>query len=150
MAVRLIIMVMASVLVSLAVTYIIYFNILKLPILIFLPLFSFITLLAVGLDYDIFMITRAREAVIKGMSNEDAIRTSVIENGGVIVTLGLLLFAIFFSLIFSGIGIIQEIGTGLALGVIVDTFISWPFFVPAIMLIMKRYNWWPSKIGKEK
>ncbi len=148
--VRLIIMVMASVLVSLAVTYIIYFNILKLPILIFLPLFSFITLLAVGLDYDIFMITRAREAVIKGMSNEDAIRTSVIENGGVIITLGLLLFAIFFSLIFSGIGIIQEIGTGLALGVIVDTFISWPFFVPAIMLIMKRYNWWPSKIGKEK
>lgn len=148
--VRLIIMVMASVLVSLAITYIIYFNILKLPILIFLPLFSFITLLAVGLDYDIFMITRAREAVIKGMSNEDAIRTSVIENGGVIITLGLLLFAIFFSLTFSGIGIIQEIGTGLALGVIVDTFISWPFFVPAIMLIMKRYNWWPSKIGKEK
>ena len=148
--VRLIIMVMASVLVSLAVTYIIYFNILKLPILIFLPLFSFITLLAVGLDYDIFMITRAREAVIKGMSNEEAIRTSVVENGGVIITLGLLLFAIFFSLIFSGIGIIQEIGTGLALGVIVDTFISWPFFVPAIMLIMKRYNWWPSKIGKVK
>ncbi len=148
--VRLIIMVMASVLVSLAVTYIIYFNILKLPILIFLPLFSFITLLAVGLDYDIFMITRARESVIKGMSNEDAIRTSVVENGGVIITLGLLLFAIFFSLTFSGIGIIQEIGTGLALGVIVDTFISWPFFVPAIMLIMKRYNWWPSKIGKGK
>ncbi len=148
--VRLIIMVMASVLVSLAVTYIIYFNILKLPILIFLPLFSFITLLAVGLDYDIFMITRAREAVIKGMSNEEAIRTSVVENGGVIITLGLLLFAIFFSLIFSGIGIIQEIGTGLALGVIVDTFISWPFFVPAIMLIMKRYNWWPSKVGKVK
>lgn len=148
--VRLIIMVMASVLVSLAVTYIIYFNILQLPILIFLPLFSFITLLAVGLDYDIFMITRAREAVIKGMSNEDAIRTSIVENGGVIITLGLLLFAIFFSLTFSGIGIIQEIGTGLALGVIVDTFISWPFFVPAIMLIMKRYNWWPSKIGKEK
>jgi RND superfamily putative drug exporter len=113
-------------------------------------LFSFITLLAVGLDYDIFMITRAREAVIKGMSNEEAIRTSVVENGGVIITLGLLLFAIFFSLIFSGIGIIQEIGTGLALGVIVDTFISWPFFVPAIMLIMKRYNWWPSKIGKVK
>ncbi|MHB1709386.1 MAG: MMPL family transporter [Thermoplasmataceae archaeon] len=148
--VRLIIMVMASVLVSLAVTYIIYFNILKLPILIFLPLFSFITLLAVGLDYDIFMITRAREAVIKGMSNEDAIRTSIVENGGVIITLGLLLFAIFFSLTFSGIGIIQEIGTGLALGVIVDTFISWPFFVPAIMLIMKKYNWWPSKIGKAK
>jgi len=148
--IRLIIMVMASVVVSLAVTYIIYFNVLGLPILIFLPLFSFITLLAVGLDYDIFMITRAREAVIKGMSNEDAIRTSIIENGGVIITLGLLLFAIFFSLTFSGIGIIQEIGTGLALGVLIDTFISWPFFVPAIMLIMKKYNWWPSKMSKER
>lgn len=148
--IRLIIMVMASVVVSLALTYILYYNIFGLPILIFLPLFSFITLLAVGLDYDIFMITRAREAVIKGMSNEDAIRTSITENGGVIVTLGLLLFAIFFSLTFSGIGIMEEIGTGLALGVIVDTFISWPFFVPAVMLILKRYNWWPSKIYKEK
>jgi RND superfamily putative drug exporter len=148
--VRLIIMVMAAVVVSLALTYILYFNFLGLPILIFLPLFSFITLLAVGLDYDIFMITRAREAVIKGMSNEDAIKTSIIENGGVIITLGLLLFAIFFSLTFSGIGIIEEIGTGLALGVFVDTFISWPFFGPAIMLLMKKYNWWPSKIYKVK
>jgi len=45
--------------------------------------------------------------------------------------------------------IIQEVGVGLALGVLVDTFISWMFFIPAVMLILKSYNWWPSKIGKK-
>ena len=50
------------------------------------------------------------------------------------------------SLYFSGIGIIQEIGIGLGFGVLVDTFISWPFFVPSVMLLLKKYNWWPSRI----
>ncbi|EQD79362.1 drug exporter (acriflavin resistance protein family), partial [mine drainage metagenome] len=51
---------------------------------------------------------------------------------------------------FTGIPIMYEIGLGLALGVLIDTFISWPFFVPVVMLYLKKYNWWPSKLsGKE-
>ncbi|SMD30916.1 MMPL family transporter [Picrophilus oshimae] len=148
--VRLILMVMASVIVSLSVTYAIFYYTLHLPIIIFLPLFVFITLLAVGLDYDIFMVTKAREGVIKGLSNDEAIKQSIIQNGGVIITLGSLLFVTFGALYFSGIGIMQEIGIGLALGVLIDTFISWPFFVPSIMLYLDKYNWWPSKIGRNK
>ncbi len=148
--VRLILMVMASVIVSLALTYGIFYYAIHLPIIIFLPLFVFITLLAVGLDYDIFMVTKAREGVIKGLSNDEAIKQSIIQNGGVIITLGSLLFVTFGSLYFSGIGIMQEIGIGLALGVLIDTFISWPFFVPSIMLYLDKYNWWPSKIGRDK
>ena len=49
----------------------------------------------------------------------------------------------------SGLGIIEEIGVGLALGVLIDTFVSWMFFVPAIMTVMDKYNWWPSKIVKD-
>ena len=145
---RLIAMVLASVVVALAITYIALYYTLHLPILIFLPMFTVITLLAVGLDYDIFMVTRVREEVINGRSDRDGISTSIIENGGVIVTLGSLLFVTFASLIFSGIGIIQEIGLGLAVGVLIDTFVSWPFFVPAVMLYLRKYNWWPSRIGK--
>ncbi|KPV45901.1 MMPL family protein [Acidiplasma aeolicum] len=143
---RLILMVMAAVIMSLAITYIIFFYILHLPLIIFLPLFVFITLLAVGLDYDIFMVTKVRENVLNGMTNDDGIKNSIIESGGVIMTLGSLLFATFGALYFSGIPIMQEIGVGLSLGVLVDTFVSWMFFVPSVMLFLDKYNWWPSKM----
>lgn len=146
--IRLIAMVVSSVLVALAIVFLLVHDAGGEPILIFLPLFTFITLLAVGLDYDIFMVTRVREEVMKGMSDEEATLLSIKENGGVIVTLGMLLFVTFGALYTSGIGIMQEIGLGLALGVLVDTFISWPFFVPTVMMFMKKWNWWPSKIGR--
>lgn len=148
--VRLIFMVFASVIISLSLAYLALHFYAGLPILIFLPMFTVITLLAVGLDYDIFMVARVREEVYKGRSDEEGITTSIRENGGVIITLGTLLFATFGSLAFSGIGIIQEIGVGLGFGVLIDTFISWPFFVPAVMLYLQRLNWWPAKIGKRK
>lgn len=145
---RLLGMVVSSVLVALSIVFLLVHDAGGEPILIFLPLFTFITLLAVGLDYDIFMVTRVREEVMKGKTDEEATMLSIKENGGVIVTLGLLLFVTFGALYTSGIGIMQEIGLGLALGVLVDTFISWPFFVPTVMMFLKKWNWWPSKMGK--
>ncbi|HEU12509.1 MAG TPA: hypothetical protein ENO35_00260, partial [Euryarchaeota archaeon] len=76
-------------------------------------------------------------------------RTSLYENGSVIVILGTILIATFLSLYFTSIAIIQEVGVGLALGVLADTLISWMIFIPSVMLIMKKYNWWPSRIGKK-
>ncbi|MHB8360830.1 MAG: MMPL family transporter, partial [Thermoplasmataceae archaeon] len=148
--IRLIFMVIASVIMSLSIAFFIFHYIQHLPLIIFMPMFTFITLLAVGLDYDIFMITRVREEVMKGKTEKEAIIISVKENGGVIVTLGAVLAVTFGSLYISTLGIIQEIGLSLAIGVIIDTFITWPFFVPAVMLLLKKYNWWPSKIGKNQ
>ncbi|MCL4330319.1 MAG: MMPL family transporter [Candidatus Thermoplasmatota archaeon] len=148
--VRLILMVIATVVMSLVFTYAFFYYLQHLPLLVFVPLFTFITLLAVGLDYDIFMITRAREEVMKGKDSREAIKTSISENGGVIITLGTILFVTFFALNFSGIAIIQEIGLGVAMGVLFDTLISWPFFVPAVMLYLERFNWWPSKMSKKR
>ncbi len=148
--IRLIAMVVSSVTVALAAVFAIIYYASHEPLLIFLPLFTFITLLAVGLDYDIFMVARVRESVLGGMDDEEAVRTSIKENGGVIITLGMLLFVTFGALYLSGIGIMEEIGLGLALGVIVDTFLSWPFFVPTIMMFLKKWNWWPSKMKAPK
>ena len=145
--IRLVLMVLASVIIALAITYVVLHDLYNLSLLIFLPMFTIITLLAVGLDYDIFMVTRVREEVMKGRTDEEGIKTSLIENGGVIITLGAVLFATFASLLFSGIGLIEEIGLGLGLGVLIDTFVSWPLFVPAVMLVLRKYNWWPSKLG---
>ncbi|MEM2268719.1 MAG: MMPL family transporter [Thermoplasmata archaeon] len=146
---RLVLMVIGIVLFSLVISYLIFYYTFHMPILLFMPLFVFITLLAVGLDYDIFMITRVREEVINGKEDDEGIRTSLMENGTVIMVLGLILVSTFFSLYFTSIGIIQEVGVGLAMGVLADTLISWMIFIPAVMMIMKKYNWWPSKIGKK-
>ncbi|MGC8980888.1 MAG: MMPL family transporter [Thermoplasmata archaeon] len=146
---RLVLMVIGIVIFSLVIGYLIFYYTFHMPILIFMPMFVFITLLAVGLDYDIFMITRVREEVMKGRDDEEGIRTSLYENGSVIVILGTILIATFLSLYFTSIAIIQEVGVGLALGVLADTLISWMIFIPSVMLIMKKYNWWPSRIGKK-
>ncbi len=146
---RLVLMVLGSVLISLVISYGIFFYYYHMPILIYMPLFVFITLLAVGLDYDIFMITRVREEVLNGKSDEEGIETAMKENGGVIMVLGMILLSTFMALYLSEIGIIQEVGVGLAFGVFVDTFISWMFFIPSVMLIMKKWNWWPSKMQKK-
>ncbi len=145
--IRLVLMVLASVIIALALTYVIIHDLYHLSLLIFLPMFTIITLLAVGLDYDIFMVARVREEVMKGKTDQEGIIVSMTENGGVIITLGAVLFATFASLLFSGIGLIEEIGAGLALGVLIDTFISWPLFVPSVMLLLHRFNWWPSKLS---
>ncbi len=147
--IRLISMVLLSVVMALAISYVLLNYLLSFPIIVFMPIFTVITLLAVGLDYDIFLITRVREEMLKGGSTQFAVRTTIKENGGVIIALGMLLFVTFIALHFTNIGIMDEIGTGLALGVLVDTFVSWPFFVPVIMLYMSKYNWWPSKVGKD-
>ncbi len=146
---RLVLMVLGIVLFSLVISYIIFYYIYHIPILLFMPLFVFITLLAVGLDYDIFMITRVREEVFKGKDDDEGIRISMMENGLVIMVLGFILVSTFLSLYFTSMAIIQEVGVGLALGVLADTLISWMIFIPAVMMVMKKYNWWPSRIGKK-
>jgi len=144
---RLILMVLASVVIALSITYLIVHYYYALPVIIFLPMFTVVTLLAVGLDYDIFMVSRVREEVLNGRRDEEGIRTSMEENGTVIITLGAILFATFGALFFSGLQIMEEIGAGLAFGVLIDTFVSWPFFVPSVMLYLKRLNWWPARIS---
>ena len=147
--IRLVLMVLAAVLIALSISYVIFHYLQGLPVVVFMPVFVFITLLAVGVDYDVFMITRVREEVLKGSTLNDAVMTSVRENGGVIMLLGTLLFVTFAALYFSAIPLIQEIGIGVGLGVLIDTFVSWPLFIPAIMMFLGRKNWWPSKMKNE-
>jgi Predicted drug exporters of the RND superfamily len=147
---RLLLNVGVSTLTSVAAFYIIYNYILHYPIIVFGPLFVIVTLFGVGLDYDIFLITRTREEVFKGKSDEDAIEEALKENAGVIIALGLIISAVFGALIFSPIRIISEIGVSITIGVLFETLISWMFLIPSLMLIMKKYNWWPSKIRGDK
>ncbi len=145
---RLLFNVGTSALLAVAIFYAVFHYIMNLPIIVFGPLFVIVTLFGVGLDYDIFLVTRTREAVMAGKSDDDAIAEAINENASVILVLGFILSGVFGSLIFSPIGIISEIGFSITAGVLIDTVISWLFLIPALMLVMEKYNWWPSHIRK--
>ena len=143
--IRLIYTILTSVAVSLALVYFVFYFTLNIPVVSFVPLFVAVTMLGVGIDYDIFLVTRIREEVLNGKSDNEAIKTAISKTGGTIMGLGLILASVFGSLMFTGIPILQEIGMAVAVAVIFDTFIVILFVVPALMGMAQRLNWWPSK-----
>lgn len=113
-------------------------------IFVFAPLFLVTTMLGVGMDYDIFLIVRVREEVSKGADDVSALITTAETTGGVVAALGLILSGVFLALALTRIELLQQIGVTLALGVLMDTFLVWLLYVPSLMTLARRLNWWPS------
>jgi RND superfamily putative drug exporter len=147
---QLVFTILCAVLFALALLSILYFHILQLPIVNFSTLFVVVTMLGVGTDYDIFLVTRIREGVMSGMSDYDAMKSAISKVWITIFGLGLILSSVFASLIFTGIGLFSEIGLTISSAVILDVVVNILFFVPALMAIASKYNWWPSKIVRRR
>jgi putative drug exporter of the RND superfamily len=145
--IRLIFTILCSVAFSMALLVLVYFYAQGLPILDFAPLFVVVTMLGVGIDYDIFFVTRIREEVLSGSTDRDAIGTALNKVWVTIFGLGLVLAIVFTSLIFTRISLLGEIGFVVAAAVVVDVGIVILFFVPALMALAERFNWWPTKIA---
>jgi putative drug exporter of the RND superfamily len=143
--VRLVFTILCSVAFSLAVLSVTFYYILQLPILDFAPLFVVVTMLGVGIDYDIFFVTRIREEALTGSSDDQAIKTAITKVWVTIFGLGLVLSAVFASLLATGIALLQEIALSVAAAVLIDVSIVILFFVPSLMGIAQRFNWWPSR-----
>lgn len=147
---RLIFTILCSVVFSLAMLSVVFYHLLDLPILDFAPLFVVVTMLGVGIDYDIFFVTRIREEALKGKSDDDAIVTSVDRVWVTILGLGLVLSTVFGSLLITGIAILQEISLAVAGAIMVDVLVVILFFVPSLMGLAQRLNWWPTKIQRNQ
>jgi RND superfamily putative drug exporter len=147
---RLVVTILCSVAFSLALLSIVYFYIQNLPILDFAPLFVVVTMLGVGIDYDIFFVTRIREEALKGKSDSEAIKTALKKTWVTIFGLGLVLAVVFASFVATGIALLGEIGFVVAAAVVIDVGVVILFFVPALMGIAERFNWWPSKLAKRQ
>jgi RND superfamily putative drug exporter len=112
----------------------------------FMPFLMFIFLLALGEDYNILMMTRIREEALR-LSLRDA-------TGSTITSAGLVLAGTFIVLtVVAGSGSggdqIRDIGLGLALGVLMDTFLVRTLLVPSTVVLLGRWNWWPSKMSRK-
>jgi putative drug exporter of the RND superfamily len=115
-----------------------------------LPFLLFIFLLALGEDYNILVMTRIREEAHQ-LSLRDAVSRAVGVTGTTVTSAGMVLagtFAVFAIVGGKGSGgsQIRDIGIGLALGVVMDTFVVRTVLVPCTAVLLGRWNWWPSKL----
>jgi RND superfamily putative drug exporter len=148
--IRLIITILCSVVFSLAIISFIFYYALNLPILDFAPLFVVVTMLGVGIDYDIFFLTRIREEVLNGKSDNEAIVTAIEKVWVTILGLGLVLATVFASLIITNIAILEEISLAVAVAILIDVTVVILFFVPSLMGLAQKFNWWPYKLSRNK
>ena len=146
--IRLIITILCSVVFALAITSAIFYFALNLSILDFAPLFVVVTMLGVGIDYDIFFLTRIREEVLNGKTDNEAIVTAIEKVWVTILCLGVVLATVFASLIITNIAILQEISLAVAAAILIDVTVVILFFVPSLMGLAQKFNWWPYKLSR--
>jgi RND superfamily putative drug exporter len=117
-----------------------------------MPFLMFIFLLALGEDYNILMMTRIREEAQR-LPLRDAVTRALSATGSTITSAGLVLAGTFIVLTVvagggSGGDQVRDIGLGLALGVLMDTFLVRTLLVPSTVVLLGRWNWWPSKMSR--
>ena len=110
------------------------------------PLFVFVFLVALGIDYNIFLMTRVREESIKSGTWRGALN-GLAATGGVITSAGLVLAGTFAVLGTLPLVEFTEIGFAVALGVLLDTIIVRSVLVTALTLDIGRHMWWPSRLA---
>lgn len=111
------------------------------------PLFAFVFLVALGIDYNIFLMTRIREEAIK-LGTRAGILKGVTVTGGVITSAGVVLAATFAVLGTLPLVFLVELGFAVAFGVLLDTIVVRSLLVPALSYDIGAKIWWPSKLGK--
>jgi putative drug exporter of the RND superfamily len=120
----------------------------------FMPFLMFIFLLALGEDYNILVMTRIREEAHR-LPLRQAVAKAIGVTGTTVTSAGLVLAGSFIVLTFaagsgSGASQVRDIGLGLALGILMDTFLVRTLLVPSTVVLLGRWNWWPSRLRQDE
>jgi RND superfamily putative drug exporter len=110
-------------------------------------LIGFVFLVALGIDYNIFLMTRAREESLRHGTRDGVLRALAV-TGGVITSAGLVLAATFGALTVLPLVILTQLGFLVGFGVLLDTFVVRSLMVPAAVRLIGDRIWWPSALGK--
>lgn len=114
-----------------------------------LGLLSFVFLVALGVDYGIFLMHRMREESLAGAEPAAAALTALRSTGAVIASAGLVLAATFAVLMNMGLVELVELGFVIAVGVLLDTFLVRTYLVTSASVALRRRMWWPGALSRE-
>jgi putative drug exporter of the RND superfamily len=130
---------------TLGATVLLFQNIEGKPGLVFqLPIFIYLFVMAIGTDYNILMIARLREEAKEGHGSREATRLAVQHAGPTVAAAGILLAGTFGTLVIAPMAMIQEIGFGVAIGILIAAFVMSAFLVPGITALLGHKAWWPG------
>ena len=113
-----------------------------------IPLFLFVILFGLSMDYHVFILSRVREAVDRGMSNDDAVAHGLKSTAGVVTSAALVMVAVFGSFALASDQLAKQIGVGLAVAILIDATIIRAVLLPATMKLLGERNWYlPARLG---
>jgi uncharacterized membrane protein YdfJ with MMPL/SSD domain len=113
-----------------------------------IPLFLFVILFGLSMDYHVFVLSRVREAVNRGMSNDDAVAHGIKSTAGVVTSAALVMVAVFGSFALGSDQLAKQIGVGLAAAILIDATIIRAVLLPATMKLLGERNWYlPKRLG---
>jgi putative drug exporter of the RND superfamily len=132
-----------------AATLLFFNNVLQSGVLFIIPLVLFLLLYGIGMDYNIFILTRIREEAQKGKETRQAVVDAVDRTGGIITALALILAGALGSLLLSSNRLLEGFGFAIALAVVLDAMVVRTYLVPAIMSLLGPRAWWgPSRLRR--
>jgi RND superfamily putative drug exporter len=120
------------------------------PIEAWVPVVLFATLFGLSMDYEVFLVTRMREAWDGGADNSDSVALGLERTGGLITASALVMAVSFGGLALGSIPALRQLGTGLVIAVLIDATIVRALLVPASMAILGRWNWWIPRIRNRR
>ncbi|MFJ4716463.1 MMPL family transporter [Streptomyces sp. NPDC088785] len=112
------------------------------------PLYGFVFLVALGVDYNIFLMSRAREESLERGAREGILK-ALVATGGVITSAGVVLAATFAALGVIPLAFLVQIAFIVAFGVLLDTLVVRSLLVPALVRDIGPTSWWPGRLSKE-
>ncbi|GAA0666420.1 MMPL family transporter [Streptomyces thermocarboxydovorans] len=114
-------------------------------IITWLPLFLFVILFGLSMDYHVFVVSRIREARLRGLATRDAVRHGVVTTAGVVTSAAVIMVAVF--AIFGTLSMqsMKQMGVGLAAAVLIDATVIRGVLLPAVMALLGERNWYLPK-----
>jgi RND superfamily putative drug exporter len=114
-----------------------------------IPIFLFALLFGLSMDYEVFLVTRMREAWDEGLTNGQAVAEGLERTGRIVTAAAIIMVAAFAGFVDGRIAGLQEFGLGLAVAILVDATIIRVLLVPSLMAVLGRWNWWlPERIAR--
>ena len=115
------------------------------PIVSFLPILMIGILFGLAMDYEVFLVSRMREAFVHGDDAKQAIVTGFGHSGRVVTAAAIIMTSVFAAFLLDPSAIVKSIAVALAFGVLIDAFVVRMTLVPAVMALMGKAAWWLPK-----